>query len=158
MTRKAMFAYTLVALTSSACLAELNDAGSKVQVGKGDPKGRCRELGTVYGSGNGGGYTTSEDKMRSARNDIRNKAAALGANYVEMDALGGDVYGMTLSGRAFACDTGPSTAAEPVAAPPPPAHVATPEERLAKLKELLDKGLITQDEYDKRRAEILQSI
>jgi hypothetical protein len=50
-------------------------------------------------------------------------------------------------------------------APPPGATPAstqptqdTTEERLLKLKNLLDKGLITQEEHDKRRQEILQSI
>ncbi len=33
-----------------------------------------------------------------------------------------------------------------------------PEARLRKLTELLDKGLITQEDYDRRRAEILQSL
>jgi hypothetical protein len=159
MIRTTVFACVLFALSSSACGAELSDAGRSVQVGKADPRGACRELGAVYGSGGGGAYTSTEDKMRSARNEIRNNAAALGANYVELDALGSDVMGMTMTGRAFACDNIPSTEAEPaVVAPPAPSTAPTPEERLAKLKELLDKGLITQDEYDKRRAQILQSI
>jgi hypothetical protein len=33
-----------------------------------------------------------------------------------------------------------------------------PEQRLKRLKELLDKGLITNDDYERQRAAILQSI
>jgi hypothetical protein len=161
MSRTTLFACVLVSLATPACAVELTDAGKMVNVGKAEPQSGCKDLGTVYGTGSGGGYTSSEDKMRSARNDIRNNAAERGANYVSLDALGSDVSGMTLSGKAYACDEAPSSdhsvtrrpAPVPVAAPS-----ATPEERLAKLKDLLDKGLITQDEYDKRRAQILQSL
>ena len=48
--------------------------------------------------------------------------------------------------------------------PPPPAHTAstqsskTPEARLGELKGMLDKGLISKDEYDKKKTEILQQM
>ena len=48
--------------------------------------------------------------------------------------------------------------------PPPPAHTAstqsskTPEARLGELKSMLDKGLISKDEYDKKKTEILQQM
>ncbi len=32
------------------------------------------------------------------------------------------------------------------------------EERLTRLKDLYDKGLITEDEYDKKRGEILEAL
>jgi len=73
-----------------------------------------------------------------------------------MDAVGSDVHGMTISGRAFRCEQLPSNVSPTASAAAPAA--SDPEARLRKLKELLDKGLITQDDYDKRRAEILQSL
>jgi hypothetical protein len=166
MTRTNLGLIGALLLSVPACVEDLTAAGQQVHMGKADPEG-CRELGRVHGSGGGGRYTSSDAKMESAENDIRNKAAEMGANYVAMDALGGDGQGMTLSGRAFQCDTLPGNGvttnyAPPAAPPPPPAAPPppppTPEARLAKLKELLDKGLITQDEYDRRRAEILKSI
>ena len=48
--------------------------------------------------------------------------------------------------------------------PPPPAHTAstpsskTAEARLEELKGMLDKGLISKDEYDKKKTEILQQM
>lgn len=51
-------------------------------------------------------------------------------------------------------------AVPPVMAPPPaPAPApADPEERLRRLKDLRDKGLITADEYEKKRQEILKGL
>ena len=43
---------------------------------------------------------------------------------------------------------------EPVSA----AAVATPTEKLAHLKEMLDQNLITQEEYDKKKEEILKDM
>jgi Domain of unknown function (DUF4156)/Short C-terminal domain len=148
-----------LAWTLAGCATELTDAGQQVRFGKADPAGGCTELGPVFGSGLGGAYTNPEDKLSSAQNDLRNRAAALGANYVVMDAVGSDLHGMSISGRAFRCETLPSNLSPSAsAATPTSAPAGDPEARLRKLKELLDKGLITQDDYDKRRAEILQSL
>jgi hypothetical protein len=155
---KSPFVFGICAgLFVSGCATELTEAGQGVQIGKSEPAAGCRPMGPVYGTGAGGGYTDSETKLRSAQNDMRNRAADIGANYVVMDAMGSDLHGMTMSGRAFRCDGSPSSAAmTPVA--PAPAKAETLEERLTKLKQLLDKGLITQEEYDRRRAEIVQSL
>ncbi len=48
--------------------------------------------------------------------------------------------------------------AQAPAASPAPAASSTPEEQLGKLKELLDKGLITQDDYDTKKKEILATL
>ncbi len=149
----------LVAWASAACVTDLTAAGQEVRIGKADPTDGCTELGTVYGSGNGGGYVSTEDKMTSAQNELRNRAAEKGGNYVVMDAIGSGLGGMTFSGRGFRCDRLPSNLAPSgSAAAAPVAPERDPEARLRKLKELLEKGLITQDDYDKRRAEILQSL
>jgi hypothetical protein len=118
-----------------------------------DPQSGCVELGPVYGSGGGGPYTTSEEKMRSAQNELRNNAAELGGNYVAMDVAGGDNRSMTLTGRAFKCSPG-SAQAEPAGAAP----AASPEERLKRIQELRDKKVITEEEYESRRAEIVKSL
>jgi hypothetical protein len=149
---------SLFTVSLVACVSEISAEGAAVKIGKLDPESGCTELGTVYGSGGGGPYTSSEDKMRSAQNELRNHTAELGGNYVAMDVAGGDVHGMTLTGRAFRCNGKPTTALNAAPATVPLAAAPTPEERLTKLKELLDKGLITQDEYDKRRAEIIHSL
>jgi hypothetical protein len=48
-------------------------------------------------------------------------------------------------------------AAEPVA-PAAPDTGSDPAVRLRKLQELLDAGLLTQDEYETKRAEIINAI
>ena len=159
MRRTALLCLLSVALAGcSPELHELSPAGSAVRVGKLDPPDGnvCAELGLVYGSGEGNAQVTPETKMRSAQNELRNNAAARGGNYVTMDAVGGSSQ-IALAGRAFKCikpvglvALGPGVVL--------PTATATPETRLRALKDLLDKGLVTKDEYDRRRAEILQSI
>ena len=152
---KSIFAYSgcFLSLAMASCLSDITPAGQAVRIGKMDPQSGCAELGMVYGSGGGGPYTTSEDKMRSAQNELRNNAAELGANYVAMDVAGGDNRSLTLTGRAFKCPPG---GAQPEVAGAAPA--ATPEERLKKIQELRDKKLITDEEYESRRAEIVKSL
>lgn len=120
----------------------------------------CQELGIVYGSGGGGGYTTGEGKLQSAQNELRNKTAELGGNFVIMDVSSGDISSVTLSGRALRCTARPPGAQ---AVAQPSAGVAsavrqTPEQRIRTLDELHQKGLVTDAEYQQRRAEILQSL
>ena len=51
-----------------------------------------------------------------------------------------------------------ATPAASVAAPAPASAPADPAERLLKLKDLFDRGLITADEYEKKRQEILKGL
>lgn len=170
----------VVALLDAGCGGELTAAGAAVQIEKGVPHGfRCRELGIVYGSGGGGIYTSAETKLQDAQNELRNKTAELGGNYVIMDVSAGDLRSITITGRALSCneesdvppDAVPATAtaapsAQPVAAPAPPAAPSgppaapsqTPEQRIRSLDDLHQKGLITDTEYQQRRKEILDSI
>jgi hypothetical protein len=161
-----------------ACGSELNAHGAAVRIGKSTPEGlRCHDLGVVYGSGSGGGYTSAEDKLQSAQNELRNKTAGLGGNFVVMDASAGDVGGISISGHALRCDEGAApdhavpvakagadyaAAPAPQAAPPPaaPAPAAPPsaEQRLRTLDDLHQKNLVTEDEYQRRRKEIIDSL
>jgi hypothetical protein len=169
----------LQAYALCGCGAELTAAGAQVQVGKGAPeRTQCRELGIVYGSGGGGGYTSAQDKLQWAQNELRNKTAELGGNFVIFDASAGDVSGISMSGRALKCNESESESVEEdaprertkpkpenavaVAAPASPsaapAPAATPEQRLRVLDDLHQKGLVTEPEYQQRRKEILDSI
>ena len=164
--RRPLLLLLLTSFFSAGCYSDLSAQGNAVRIGKLEPQG-CHELGTVYGSGGGGMYTSGRAKLESAQNELRNQTAEKGGNYVVMDVASSSPASVTLTGRAFQCaDRDPVAAQAPAPpppqaapnAPPPPAASATPEERLAKLKSLLDQKLITQEEYDKRRAEILGSI
>ncbi len=156
---------TCVAVASlillSGCGTKLSAGGRDVRVAK-SAHSNCEELDVVYGSGGGGGYTSSEQKMESAQNELRNKTAKLGGNLVVMDAAGGDAAGFTLSGRAFKCGDEEPTPVRVVDASSEPdaprEEGPSHEERLTKLKKLLDDGHITQEEYDSKRQAILDSI
>ncbi len=156
------------------CGSELTSAGAQVQVGKGAPeRTQCHELGIVYGSGDGGGYTSAKEKLEWAQNELRNKTAELGGNFVIMDASAGDISGISMSGRALKCK---ESASEPIQSPSPApreparpeaeksetpaaaAPAASPEQRLRTLEELHQKGLVSDQEYQQRRKEILDSI
>jgi membrane protease subunit (stomatin/prohibitin family) len=67
-------------------------------------------------------------------------AAGVGMGQVMMDALRGS--------------QAPAAAQAPIGAP----AAEDPEARLAKLKSLLDKGLVTQADYDSAKAEILKKL
>lgn len=161
-----------------------------VRITKEVPEG-CRELGEVYGSGGGGGYTSADHKLSVARNEIREQTAAMGGNWVVMDAINADRNRTSIVARAFNCsarrsvppgganampatrepspeaDAAPtttdaaSTPANDTTAPPAaqdgqPARSA--EERLTELKNLRDKGLITAEDYETRKAAILDEM
>lgn len=52
----------------------------------------------------------------------------------------------------------PSTQASPTAAPPAPAGKPDAEARLGQIRSLLDKGIISQEEYEAKRQEILRDL
>ncbi len=72
----------------------------------------------------------------------------------------GMVFGQTMAqGMAQAMQPGAGAAVAPAAAPAAAAPAAdAPEARLEKLKTMLDKGLITQADYDTAKAEVLKKL
>jgi hypothetical protein len=114
--------------------ADLSGAGAKVAVARQAPADygfkpdQCKMVAHVIGRGGGalGGAWVSNDKLvEYAMNDVRNQAAAKGANYVQTDApdlqYSGDKNGVaatsaTVSGTAFQCaGAGLAVAAAPAA-------------------------------------------
>jgi Short C-terminal domain len=120
-----------------------------------------QELGSVEVScptqARGGGFAVVVDggcTFDQALQMATAKAAESGADaIVRIDssaAANGNIVSMQAVAVRF---TGPAKpAAPPIAAKP------TAEERLKKLKALADQGLITEDEYTKRKAEILSEL
>jgi membrane protease subunit (stomatin/prohibitin family) len=89
--------------------------------------------------------------------------AGLGANLGAGAAIGaamGQAMGAAQLGAGLAAGLGAAAgAAQPPAAPQAPAAaVDSPQERLSKLKGLLDQGLITQADFDSTKAEILRRL
>jgi Domain of unknown function (DUF4156) len=92
----------------------LSPEGAQVALSRRPPAPSCRELsylvGEGGGSGIGGGRWIANDKLiEYATSDLRNKASALGSNYVQIDPpeLGsshGTTSTATVTGTAYRCD------------------------------------------------------
>ncbi len=144
-------------------MSDLSQSGKGVAIGNAVPESsKCEELGTVYGSGWGSDWTSSADRIQSAQNELRNKTAKLGGNFVVMEVVTGGTT-VAISGRALRCVARPPNAVVAnanVTQVPVPAAVAPPsaEQRLRELDELHQKGLLTDDEYQQRRKAIVDSL
>jgi hypothetical protein len=108
-----------VALLSACRTADLSGSGAKVATSQSAPvdfgyvPSSCKSLGYLVGRGGGsfgGGLLTNESLVEYAMNDLRNKAAELGANYIQHDTpqLGvpgddGATSTATVSGNAYFC-------------------------------------------------------
>jgi hypothetical protein len=107
---------SLLAIGAVGCAntPALSPEGSRVALSRQSPPSSCRELGPVVGEGGGsgivGGRWIANDKLVGyATSDLRNKASALGSNYVQVDSpqLGsslGTTSTVTISGTAYRCE------------------------------------------------------
>lgn len=110
-TRAALAAVSALVLAGCAA-TQTTQQGADVEIVTQKPAG-CRLLGEVVGSqGNvfSGDFTTDENLLIGARNDLRNKAAAMGGNLVHaQDALHSThpnsrgAIKSTVVGSVFAC-------------------------------------------------------
>lgn len=90
---------------------DLSPEGAKVTASRNPPATGCKEVGHVVGHGGGtfgGEFISNDDLIEYALNDLRNKAAEVGGNYVQHDppTLGegdGTTTTATISGTAFRC-------------------------------------------------------
>lgn len=83
--KKTMLSISLSLLAGCAA-QELNPRAAKVRIMQTEPKG-CEYLGEVTGNqGNffTGGWTSNENLETGARNDMKNKASAMGGNAIVM--------------------------------------------------------------------------
>jgi hypothetical protein len=71
----------VLSLLSCGHVVKLNQAASAVRVSKDAPSG-CEDLGEVSGKSNA---DDQEEAMAGARNDLKNKAHAMGGNYVLLE-------------------------------------------------------------------------
>ncbi|ALS59092.1 SHOCT domain-containing protein [Pandoraea norimbergensis] len=107
-------------------------------------------------------YAASLDALKKdpTNADLKQTTLALGREYSNLtrdkkgNTLFDEVALMNDINAACAGATHPGAAS---AAAPVPAQ-ASVEDRILKLKDLLDKGLITEGDFEKRRGEILASI
>lgn len=89
----------LLLCVACASSVELSEGAKKVKLGTAEPAANCEELGTVEGSGRE--VWPGDGTIASAENDLRNKAADMGANYVRVVDTLPENYSM--SGAAYRC-------------------------------------------------------
>ncbi len=91
-------ALAIVAIFAGCSAIQLTPGAERIIASKNPaPKG-CKFLGSVIGSQGGafvGGYTSNKNLAEGSMNDLRNKAAGMGANYVQLET---DRAGVTGSG------------------------------------------------------------
>ena len=101
-----------VGLLAGCGATPVSQKGAQVELTTEKPKG-CTAVGEVMGSqGNvfSGDFTTDQNLMQGARNDMRNRAAELGANVVHIQGSQNSTHPYsagavksTLVGVAFKC-------------------------------------------------------
>lgn len=105
-------AVAAVALFATGCSTPaLSPQGASVAVSRNPAPATCTSVGYIVGEGGGtfgGGWVSNDDLVSYAMNDLRNKAANLGATYVQSDPpqLGsgkGTTTTVTITGTAYRC-------------------------------------------------------
>ena len=83
------------------CATQLTESGQSVRLVTNKADYGCEHVGTVAGS-NASGTSTAHD-ADGAMNDIRNRAAALGANGIYVMNIDTNEYATTIFGEAVTC-------------------------------------------------------
>jgi uncharacterized protein YbjQ (UPF0145 family) len=98
----------------------LSSRGAKVVATRNAPEKTCTAIKYIVGHGGGtfgGGMIRNDDLVEYAMNDLRNKAAEVGADYIQHDPpqMGhgdGTTTTVTISGTAYKCgDAAPAAQA-----------------------------------------------
>ena len=79
----------------------LSDKGKDVKMSRDNAAAGCQEIGPVTGSGSGVMSKGHSEAIEAARINIRNEAAAKGANYVRVETAQGSI-GLEM-GTAYKC-------------------------------------------------------
>ncbi|MBL8021341.1 MAG: DUF4156 domain-containing protein [Leptospirales bacterium] len=94
------FLISILLLITVGCVSpQLSPSGRLVRTMKSDPPSECTEIAQLKGTG---GY----DDVIGAQNDLRNKAAAAGANCVRLESVSAPIntfWPSSVTGTAFEC-------------------------------------------------------
>ncbi len=93
-----------IALTLSACVVQLTQAGSRVRRIQPDWATQCQFLGVVEGAF-GNGASVSDDQL-GAMNDLRNNVAAMGGNAYAITHGSSSVFQSVIQADAYRCPEG----------------------------------------------------
>jgi hypothetical protein len=108
----ALVATSLLTVAAGCSVPALSPEAARVAVSRNPPPSSCTSLGYLVGEGGGtfgGGWISNDQLIEYAMNDLRNKAARIGATYVQSDPpqLGsgkGTTTTATITGTAYRCD------------------------------------------------------
>ncbi|MBF0314442.1 MAG: DUF4156 domain-containing protein [Oligoflexia bacterium] len=99
----------------SCSAINLKPTAKDVFISNDNPKG-CKHLGEVIGKQGDfftGGWTSNDTLVKGAMNDLKNQAAEMGGNYIQLlssssghtsGKYGGSQTDVTLMGNVFKCD------------------------------------------------------
>ena len=133
----------------ASCTTRLTKEASQVLIADDRMVDHCKLLGLVSGSSGWGNLAASAGQI-NARNEAQERAARMGATHIVWIAVEGG-YSPSASARAYDCDV-------PDRLSLPSEDLTDVEKKLQALKRAFDGGLITQDEYDKKRRELLDEL
>ena len=100
---KKLIILVLASSLGTSCSTSLTTAGSKIKLLSENQKSTCQSVGVVTGSSNAG--ASPGHNAENAMNEVRNKAAELGGNALEVIGTTASGSAQTVIGEAFICES-----------------------------------------------------
>ncbi len=102
----AVFSLIFASILVSGCATHLSSKGASVRITSHfeEVKG-CKYLGQVVSSSHWGGSLATGVAFDSAMNQLKNKAAAMGANVLLTQSLSNTMGGTRMIGDAYSCQS-----------------------------------------------------
>ena len=96
-----------VAISLSGCATTLSNKGALVRVtNQSEDVRSCKYLGQVSSSSSWGGFAATGVGFESAMNELKNKAADMGANVLLTQVISNTMGGTRMIGDAYYCQNG----------------------------------------------------
>lgn len=93
-----------IVILVSSCASTLSNKGSFVRVtSQSDEIKNCIHLGQVSSASSWGGFAATGVGFESAMNDLKNKAAAMGADSILTQVISNTMGGTRMIGDAYKC-------------------------------------------------------
>ena len=95
------YSFGVLALLAFGCSPAATTAGGNVRVETADPPPSCEQISIISASA-----SNTENDVASVREQLRERAAARGANYVRLDKQDGSSTIKEYTGTAYKCPSG----------------------------------------------------
>jgi len=99
---KRLVILVLASTFGASCSTSLTTAGANIKLLSENQKSSCQSVGVVTGSSNAG--ATPGHNAENAMNEVRNEAAELGGNALEIIGTTASGSAQTVIGEAFICE------------------------------------------------------